>query len=86
MALFYPLPYTALAAVAITGTFLTYYFNACSIQHLGAGKTSAYIYTQPVFAILIAILFLSKAFTLYKLVAALLIFTGVFLVNIKRGS
>lgn len=78
--------YLALAGVVVTGTFLAYYFNAYGIQHLGAGKTGAYIYTQPVFAVLIAVLFLSEALTLHKIVAAALIFGGVFLVNLPKGK
>ncbi|MFN2457140.1 MAG: DMT family transporter [Chitinophagaceae bacterium] len=73
----------ALASVVFTGTFLAYYFNAFGIQHLGAGKTGAYIYTQPVFAVIIATIVINETLTLYKAIAALLIFAGVYLVNIK---
>jgi drug/metabolite transporter (DMT)-like permease len=75
--------FLALAAVVVTGTFLAYYFTAYGIQHIGAGKTGAYIYTQPVFAVLIAVFFLSETFSIHKIIAALLIFCGVFLVNHK---
>jgi drug/metabolite transporter (DMT)-like permease len=76
----------ALAAVAFTGTFLAYYFNAYGIQHIGAGKTGAYIYTQPVFAVVIATILLNETITAYKLMAAVLIFAGVFLVNVKKNN
>lgn len=76
----------ALGGVVITGTFLAYLFNAYGIQHLGAGVTGAYIYTQPVFAVVIATVFLSETLTLPKLLAGMLIFTGVYLVSFsKRG-
>lgn len=74
----------ALAGVVITGTFLAYVFNAYGIQHLGAGVTGAYIYTQPVFAVVIATVFLTETLTLPKLLAGLLIFTGVYLVSFSK--
>jgi drug/metabolite transporter (DMT)-like permease len=78
--------FLALGCIILTGTFLAYYFNAYGIHHLGAGITGAYIYTQPVFAVLIATLILHEALSLQKIVAAVLIFTGVFLVGKKNQS
>ncbi|HEU4903285.1 MAG TPA: DMT family transporter, partial [Flavisolibacter sp.] len=74
----------ALLYVSVLGTFLAYFFNAYGLRKLGASVTGAYIYTQPVFAVLIAILFLNEHITWQKVLAALLIFTGVFLVNLKK--
>ena len=74
----------SLLYVAVLGTFFAYYFNANGIQKLGASVTGAYIYTQPVFAVAIAILFLNEQITWQKILSALLIFTGVYLVNLKR--
>jgi drug/metabolite transporter (DMT)-like permease len=75
--------YAALASVVLTGTFLAYAFNAYGIRQLGAGTTGAYIYTQPVFAVLIATLILGEHFSLEKGLAAGLIFAGVFLATRK---
>ncbi len=74
----------ALAAVIITGTFLAYIFNAYGIRHLGAGITGTYIYTQPLFAVLIATFLLGEQLSLPKMIAALMIFTGVYLVSFKK--
>jgi drug/metabolite transporter (DMT)-like permease len=74
----------ALLYVAVPGTFLAYFFNANSLQKLGASVTGAYIYTQPVFAVVIASVFLNESLSWQKIVAALLIFAGVFLVNLKK--
>lgn len=74
----------SLLYVAVPGTFLAYYFNAYGIQKLGASVTGAYIYTQPVFAVAIAILFLDEQISWQKILSALLIFAGVYLVNLKR--
>jgi drug/metabolite transporter (DMT)-like permease len=67
--------------VVITGTFLAYLFNVYGIKILGAAAAGAYIYTQPFFATLIAMLFLKEELELYKMIAAVLIFTGVYLAN-----
>lgn len=76
--------YAALVTVILTGTFLAYYFNAYGIQHIGAGATGTYIYTQPVFAVLIATIFLHESFSWQKALAACLIFSGVYLVSFHR--
>jgi drug/metabolite transporter (DMT)-like permease len=76
----------ALIALIFTGTFLAYIFNAFGIQQLGASITGSYIYTQPVFAVLIAALLLGERLTVHKLIAAVLIFSGVYLVGIKKKS
>lgn len=73
----------SLGALVFFGTFLTYSFNTYGLKHLGAGITGSYIYTQPVFAAIIASLFLQEQFSIEKGVAALLIFSGVYLVSRK---
>ncbi len=78
--------YIALFFIVFTGTFLAYYFNIFGISKLGAAITGSYIYTQPVFAVLIAIVFLDEQLTFQKIIAAILIFAGVFLVNRKSNG
>lgn len=75
--------YAATAFIAIGATFLTYLFTLYGIHHLGASVTGTYIYTQPFFASLIAVLVLNEVFTGYKLMAASLIVSGVLLVSHK---
>jgi drug/metabolite transporter (DMT)-like permease len=75
--------FASLAFIVICGTFLAYYFNVYGINHLGAGITGSYIYTQPVFAAIVAMLVLHEEFTFQKIVAGLLIFAGVYLVSKK---
>jgi len=75
-----------LAAIIFTGTFLAYIFNIYGIQHLGAGVTGAYIYTQPVFAVIIASILLGENITMQKLAAAFLIFSGVYIAGMKKMS
>ena len=73
--------YTCMTLVVITGTFLAYLFNVYGIKILGASVAGFYIYTQPVFAALIAMIFLKEHLSLYKIIAALFIFAGVYLAN-----
>jgi drug/metabolite transporter (DMT)-like permease len=74
----------ALILIVLTGTFLAYYFNIYGLQHLGAGVTGAYIYTQPVLAALIATFALGEKISIQKILAAALIFGGVYLVSLKQ--
>jgi len=78
--------YLSILFIVVPGTFLAYFFNIYGIQHLGAGTTGSYIYTQPVFAALIAVIFFHEHLTTSKLLAGIMIFLGVFLISLKSGS
>ncbi|GEO11979.1 DMT family transporter [Segetibacter aerophilus] len=73
----------ALAFIAIGATFFAYLLNIYSIKVLGSSATGTYIYTQPVFAAVIAALFFGEGITVIKIMLALLIFAGVSLVNVN---
>ncbi len=72
--------------IVVPGTFLAYIFNVYGIQKLNASTAGAYIYSQPVFAVLIAMIFLKEELSLVKIVAASLIFGGVYLSNTKNDN
>ncbi len=74
----------ALTVVVFCGTYLAYSFNIRAIQVLGASIAGSYIYLQPVFAALIAIVFLQEHFTIGKIIAATMIFVGVYLSSRKQ--
>lgn len=76
--------YTTLFLVVVPGTFLAYLFNIYGIKILGSATAGFYIYTQPFFATAIAMLFLHEPLELYKAIAAVLIFAGVYLTNKKQ--
>lgn len=76
----------ALAYVVIAATFIAYTLVVFSVSAIGSSATGAFVYTQPVFAALIATAFAGEQFSLMKMVAAVLIFTGVYLVNFKKSS
>lgn len=77
--------FLCIGLITVCGTFLAYLFNVYGIKILGASTAGAYIYIQPVFATAIAMIFLKEPLEAYKILAAALIFTGVFLCNRNRA-
>ena len=77
--------FIVLSTIVFLATFLAYLFNLYGITHLGASVTGAYIYTQPIFAGLVAVLVMHEQVTIQKIIAAALIMCGVLLVN-KRSA
>lgn len=70
--------------IVVPGTFFAYVFNVYGIQKLNASLAGMYIYSQPVFAVIIAMIFLKEEFSVYKMIAGFLIGMGVFLSNRKK--
>ncbi|MEJ7625547.1 MAG: DMT family transporter [Ferruginibacter sp.] len=73
--------YLLLILIVFFGTFLAYLLNLYGIKTLGASMAGTYIYSQPVFAAIIAIIFLGETLSWYKILSAALIFGGVYLTN-----
>lgn len=73
--------YGLLALIILGGTFLAYIFNVYGIKILGASTAGTYIYSQPLFAATIAIIFLHEELSMYKIIAAIFIFAGVYMAN-----
>jgi drug/metabolite transporter (DMT)-like permease len=77
----------ALCFSVIGATFFSYLLNIYGLKVLGPGITGSYIYTQPLFAAIIGIVFLNEPLGIVQITAALLIAAGVFVVNyIKPAS
>jgi drug/metabolite transporter (DMT)-like permease len=74
----------SLAFVVLGATFFAYLFIIYGIAHLGSSVTGMYIYTQPVFATITAMVLFDEKISFIKLIAATLIFAGVYLVNRKK--
>lgn len=68
-----------LAMIVVPGTFLAYLFNLYGIQKLSTSTAGVYIYTQPLFAGVLSMLFLGEQLTALKIAATGLIFTGLYL-------
>ncbi|MEH0157753.1 DMT family transporter [Limibacter armeniacum] len=69
--------------VVIGTTFLAYLLNAVALKHVQPSIVSFYIYFQPLIATLIAIIIGSEVLSLQKVLSAILVFIGVFLVSKK---
>jgi drug/metabolite transporter (DMT)-like permease len=80
------IPFCWQQSVVIAGTFLAYLFNIYGIKILGASIAGSYIYLQPLFGAIIAIGFGGETLVTYKIIAAILIFMGVYLVNKKTAN
>jgi drug/metabolite transporter (DMT)-like permease len=69
----------AVVFIVICVTFCTYLWNIFALRVLSASIAGAYIYLQPIFAAIIAVFFMNESLTVQKIIAAVLIFTGVVL-------
>jgi len=76
----------ALAFVVLGATFFAYLFTVYGLKHLSATAAGSYIYLQPFFAAGISVFFFNEKLSVYKLVAAALIFSGVYFVNWKKEN
>jgi drug/metabolite transporter (DMT)-like permease len=83
---FTPSVWYAFIFVVVGTTFLAYLFNIYGLKRLNPTTVSTYIYSQPLIASLIAILFYDGELTVVKALSALLIFSGVYLVSIHKPS
>jgi len=72
--------------VVIAATFFTYLLNIYALQKVEASIVSIYIYTQPVIATIIAISLQKDVLSIEKIIAAVLIFAGVYLVSNPFGK
>lgn len=73
--------YLAVAFIVVCCTFFTYLWNIYALRILSPSTAGAYIYLQPLFAALIAVLFFGEQMNAVKVIASLLIFSGVYLVG-----
>lgn len=69
------------AFVIICLTFLAYLLNSFALSRVSPSTVSIYIYSQPLFATSIAIFLGNDSLTALKIIAAFLIFSGVYLVS-----
>ncbi|MFM9825770.1 DMT family transporter [Flavobacterium sp.] len=76
--------YLKIGFVVVFSTFLTYLLNLLSMKELKPTTIAVFIYLQPVFATIFAISLGKDELALVKIISAVLIFTGVYLVTQKR--
>lgn len=70
--------------VVVFSTFLTYLLNLLSMRELKPTTVAVFIYLQPLFATIFAVSLGKDDVTWVKIISAVLIFTGVYLVTQKR--
>lgn len=74
----------ALAAVVIFPTILAYYWNAWALARVEPSVVAIYVYLQPLFGFLFAVVFLNEKITFRLFWAMILIFSGVYIVIRNR--
>ena len=72
--------------VIIGATFATYLLNPLALRQLKASTVSTFLYIQPVIAGIFAIIMGSDSLNFVKIMAALLIFAGVYLVSMNKAK
>jgi drug/metabolite transporter (DMT)-like permease len=70
--------------VVVFSTFLTYLLNLVSMRELKPTIVAVFIYLQPLFATIFAVSLGKDDLSLVKLISAVLIFVGVYLVTQKK--
>jgi drug/metabolite transporter (DMT)-like permease len=78
--------YYKIVFIVVGSTFLTYLLNLVSMRQLKPTTVSVFIYLQPLFASVFAIGLGKDEISVVKLTAALLIFTGVYLVTQNKEA
>ena len=67
-------------------TVVVYFLNIWTLVHVDSSVVGAFIYLQPVFATITAIVFFDELFSIRHLVAAFFVFVGVWLVTKRAKS
>jgi drug/metabolite transporter (DMT)-like permease len=71
----------SIAFVVVFTTFFAYLLNVFALKKTSPSLVGIYIYSQPIFATMISIIMKKEALQGLTIVAALLIFGGVYLAN-----
>ena len=78
--------YWEIGFVVIFSTFFTYLLNLLSMRELKSTTVAVFIYLQPLFAAIIAIGLGKDHLNFVKILSAVLIFSGVYLVTLKKSG
>lgn len=78
--------YLKIIFVVVCTTFIAYLLNSSALKTLTASTVSIYIYLQPILASLFAIFFGADFLDEKKIIASVLIFSGVYLVSIRPSD
>lgn len=78
--------YLEITYVVVMATFFTYLFIPIAQTRLRPTTLSMYNYVQPVVTICISVITLMDVLTIYKIIATLLIFAGVYIVTTSKSK
>ncbi len=78
--------WVSIAYIIIGSTFFAYLLNLWSLKVVSPALVGYYIYLQPLFATIIAIIFRGDEITLASILYSVMIFGGVFLVSYRKNS
>ena len=78
---FTPNVFIAFAYVLIFTTVLAYLFNIIALKRVNPSVVGVYVYLQPILATVVALLVGKDSLNTIKIIAGILIFTGVYLVS-----
>jgi drug/metabolite transporter (DMT)-like permease len=78
--------YGVIAFVVIGTTFCTYLFNLFAMTELKASTIGAFIYVQPIFGIIFALITGKDVLTTVKIGATAMVLVGVYLASKKAKS
>lgn len=81
---FPPYIWAILAYIIVAVTFLAYLWNTYALKYVNASTVSAYIYTQPLITIVLAVCLGKDAPNITTIGAGCLIFAGVYLASAKK--
>lgn len=81
---FTPTIYASAAFVVVATTFIAYLFNIYSLKTLSSTTVSIYIYMQPLLATLVSLGMGKEQLNWQMVLAAVLIFAGVYLVVVRK--
>jgi drug/metabolite transporter (DMT)-like permease len=70
--------------IIIGSTFLAYLLNLWSLKSVSPSVVGYYIYLQPIFATIIAVIFRGDDLTLSHVILSIMIFSGVFMVSYSK--
>jgi drug/metabolite transporter (DMT)-like permease len=75
-----------LAFIVLGSTFIAYFLNTYALRELSASVASAYIYLQPLIAVILAISLGQDKLDVYKVMSALLIIAGIAFVSFSYNG
>lgn len=81
-----PKAYIILFSLIVIVTAAGYIVNTWALKYANATNVSFYIFTQPFFTAICALIFLKKEISYIKIICAGFIFLGVYLVNKKKTT